>query len=160
MLTRLSQRLETELNPDAKPEEQKKVEALAKAKYVPISHVVRNAKGEAEAVVVDEPYDRAWRRLGLALDRAGFEIADRDRSSGIIEVKYLDPDYEARMKREQGWVKNLLSSTTPIDAVISQIRIIEDGADKSRITVLSKDGKLDATGVAPKIVSLIGEHTR
>jgi outer membrane protein assembly factor BamC len=45
----------------------------------------------AAALEVDEPFDRAWRRVGLALDRGGFTVEDRDRSAGLYYVRYIDP---------------------------------------------------------------------
>lgn len=43
---------------------------------------------------IQEPFDRAWRRIGLALDRTGFTVEDRDRSRGFYFVKYVDPEIE------------------------------------------------------------------
>ena len=40
---------------------------------------------------VDDGFDRAWRRVGLALDRSGFTVEDRDRSQGLYFVRYVDP---------------------------------------------------------------------
>lgn len=51
------------------------------------------------AVQVDESFDRAWRRVGLALDRAGFTVEDRDRSRGIYFVRYVDPATESGSAR-------------------------------------------------------------
>jgi outer membrane protein assembly factor BamC len=36
-------------------------------------------------------YDQAWRRVGLALDRGGFTVEDRDRSKGVYEVRLATP---------------------------------------------------------------------
>jgi outer membrane protein assembly factor BamC len=41
-------------------------------------------------LVLNEPFDRAWRRVGLALDRIGFLVEDRDRSRGVFFVRYAD----------------------------------------------------------------------
>lgn len=159
MLTRLAQKLESEFNPEAKPEEQKQVEALAAAKYVPVSELVKDADGNPQAVLISEPFDRAWRRVGVALDRAGFDIADRDRSSGLIMVRYLDPEYEARKKSEQGFFTNMFSKGKAVEPVEYQIRLTpEDG--KTRVTVSGAEGRADTTGVAPKITTLIAEQTR
>jgi hypothetical protein len=49
------------------------------------------AAGGASTLNVNEPFDRAWRRVGLALDRVGFTVEDRDRSKGIYFVRYVDP---------------------------------------------------------------------
>ena len=46
-------------------------------------------------VQVDEGFDRAWRRVGLALDRSGFTVEDRDRASGLYFVRYIDPKIAA-----------------------------------------------------------------
>lgn len=159
MLTRLAQKLELEFNPAAKPEEQRQLDAMAAAKYTPVSEVVKNSEGVAEAVIISEPFDRAWRRVGLALDRAGFDVTDRDRSQGLVMVKYLDPDYEKQQKKAQGFFTNMFSKGSAVDPVPYQIRLTPEG-DVTRVTVSGEDGKLDTTGVAPRIVNLIGEQTR
>ena len=45
----------------------------------------------AASLQVDDGFDRAWRRVGLALDRSGFTVEDRDRSQGQYFVRYVDP---------------------------------------------------------------------
>ena len=45
---------------------------------------------------VNESFERAWRRVGLALDRGGFAVEDRDRSAGIYFVRYIDPVLEQK----------------------------------------------------------------
>lgn len=159
MLTRLAQKLETEFNPAAKPAEQKALDAMAAVKYVPMSEVVKSADGTPEAVLVKEPFDRAWRRVGVALDRAGFNITDRDRSQGLVMVKYLDPDYEKAVRKERGFFSNMFNKGSAVDPVEYQIRLMPDG-ENTRVTVSGAEGKADTTGVAPKIVNLIGEQTR
>ena len=159
MLTRLAQMLETEFNPKAKPEEQKALEQMAAVKYAPMSRIEEGADGKPVAVVIDEPFDRAWRRVGVALDRGGFEVTDRDRSQGLFMINYLDPDYEQQKKSEQGFFANLFSSAKAVDPVPYRIRLSPDG-EKTRVTVTGEDGRSDTTGVAPRILTLIGEQTR
>jgi len=58
---------------------------------------------------VDESFDRAWRRVGLALDRTGFTVVDRDRSSGLYYVRYADPEGDmSRKDREKSWLAKLM----------------------------------------------------
>ena len=52
--------------------------------------LARSADGEVSLDLVDD-YSRAWRRTGLALDRVGFTVQDRDRSRGLYFVRYVDP---------------------------------------------------------------------
>lgn len=159
MLTRLAQMLETELNPAAKPQEQKAIDAMEAIKYAPVSQIVEGAGGKPAAVLIDEPFDRAWRRVGVALDRGGFEVTDRDRSQGLFMINYLDPDYEQKQKQNQGFFTNLFSKAKAVDPVPYRIRLSDEG-DKTRVTVLGEDGRADTTGVAPRILTLIGEQTR
>ncbi|MDO4936671.1 MAG: outer membrane protein assembly factor BamC [Sutterellaceae bacterium] len=159
MLTRLAQALEEEFNPAAKPQEQRELDAMAAVKYAPMSELVNGADGKAEAVMINEQFDRAWRRVGVALDRSGFEVTDTDRSQGLFMVNYLDPDYEKEEISKQGFFSNLFSNTKAVDPVAYQIRLVPDG-EKTRITVLGKDGRADETGVAPRILALIAEQTR
>ncbi|MBO5658740.1 MAG: outer membrane protein assembly factor BamC [Duodenibacillus sp.] len=159
MLTRLAQKLEFEFNPTAKPEAQKKLDQMAQAKYVPMSELVADDKGTAQAVVIKEPFDRAWRRVGVALDRAGFDLVDRDRTQGLFMIKYLDPDYELQRKQEQGFFANVFSKTKAVEPVEFQIRLVPNG-EQTRLTVTGVGGRADETGVAPRILTLIAEQTR
>jgi outer membrane protein assembly factor BamC len=52
----------------------------------------------AGALLLEEAFDRAWRRVGLALDRVGFTVEDRDRSQGLYFVRYVDPDVDNKKK--------------------------------------------------------------
>ena len=159
MLTKLAQKLEQEFNPAAKPAEQAAVDELQAVKYQPMSEVINGPDGKPEAVVISEPFDRAWRRVGVALDRSGFEVVDRDRSQGLFMISYLDPDYEQQKKSEQGFFTNLFSKAKAVDPVQYRLRLAPEG-DKTRVTVLSAEGRADETGVAPRILTLVGEATR
>ena len=57
-------------------------------------------------VQIAEPFDRAWRRVGLALDRTGFTVEDRDRSAGTYFVRYVTPNPD---KKEPGLFAKMLS---------------------------------------------------
>ncbi len=128
-------------------------------KYEPTSEIVKNAQGEAEAVIIKDPYDRAWRRVGVALDRGGFDVYDRDRSQGLFMIKYLDPDYETAEKGKQGFFTRMFSKGEAIEPVKYQVRLMPEG-DNSRLTVTGEDGKADTTGVASRIITLLGEQLR
>ncbi|WP_051304679.1 outer membrane protein assembly factor BamC [Chitinilyticum litopenaei] len=68
----------------------------AKAIVNPAAPVVErarldNAKG-SKVLVVDDSFDRAWRRVGLAVERTGFVIYDRDRSQGNYLIRQAEID--------------------------------------------------------------------
>jgi outer membrane protein assembly factor BamC len=55
----------------------------------PQAKLRRDAEGSSLELALN--FDRAWRQVGLALDRGGFTVEDRDRSQGIYYVRYIDP---------------------------------------------------------------------
>ena len=59
-------------------------------------------------LVLNDPFDRAWRRVGLALDRIGFLVEDRDRSKGLFFVRYTDIEADHdQPQEEKGWLDKL-----------------------------------------------------
>lgn len=115
-------------------------------------------------VQVDEGFDRAWRRVGLALDRVGFTVEDRDRSKGLYFVRYVDQDDEAQTTQKKGFFGNLFSfgsSKDDKDKKASRYRIsVKGAADSSRVTVLDNDGKLEASRTGDKILTLLNEQLK
>ena len=78
--------------------EEKATEAVAALPKAPDrAHIEKGTDG-ANQLVVDDAFDRAWRRVGLALDRTGFTVVDRDRSKGLYYVRYANPDLEAKKR--------------------------------------------------------------
>lgn len=61
------------------------------AERPPRARIVRDGEG-AQALDLQDNFSRAWRRTGLALDRVGFTVEDRDRSRGLYYVRYVDTD--------------------------------------------------------------------
>lgn len=67
------------------------VEPKSKTMGGDIAKLNKEANGDS-TLVISEPFDRAWRRVGLALDRIGFTVEDRDRAAGVYFVRYTDPN--------------------------------------------------------------------
>jgi len=87
-------------------EEQKSKSIIAQAVTLKRAEVVKEADGSA-TLVVNDPFDRAWRRVGLALDRIGFVIEDKDRSNGVFFVRYADVDIDDAPKQKKGLLESL-----------------------------------------------------
>lgn len=165
MLTRLAHRINQEFNPNStKPsaaEHQAEVEKLAT--YQPensISQLEQNAEGVATSIFIKEDFERAWRRLALAVDRMGFTVEDRDRSRGFFLVRYLDQEYEDQKRSEQGFWSNVFGKDTPVEAPQYVIYLQRLSDTECRVHVLGPDGKADTTGVAPRILTLLSEQTK
>jgi len=90
------------------------------------------------ALQVDEGFDRAWRRVGLALDRSGFTVEDRDRNAGIYFVRYVDPKFAG--KEEPGMFARLFGAKPQTG-----------GADRFRVVV-----KAEGTGSVVTVLDSLG----
>jgi outer membrane protein assembly factor BamC len=125
--------------------------AVASAQPAPEKAVIKN-----NVVELDETFDRAWRRVGLALDRVGFTVEDRDRSKGLFFVRYADPD-AGMNKKPEGFISKLtgmLNTDKTVPAEQYQIQV-SDAASATRVTVLSKTGQPDDSTTSRRILSLL-----
>jgi outer membrane protein assembly factor BamC len=125
------------------------------------SKLVKDPSGSY--VQVDEGFDRAWRRVGLALDRVGFTVEDRDRSQGVYFVRYVDQGDDAQNTDKKGFFSNLFTFGSKDDKAKAAARYrvaIKGGADSSQISVLNNDGKPETSRNGEKILSLLNEQLK
>lgn len=107
------------------------------------------------AVEIDDSFDRAWRRVGLALDRTGFTVEDRDRAKGIYFVRYVEPADPST--KEPGLLSKLFSSSKP-DAKPQQYRVHLQGNDRlTTLAMQNSQGEPDASATAVRIMKLLAE---
>lgn len=62
-------------------------EEVAKQVAAPATGALATLNADATSVTLRGEPDLAWRRVGLALDRGGFTVENRDRASGTYEVR-------------------------------------------------------------------------
>ncbi|HYD97056.1 MAG TPA: outer membrane protein assembly factor BamC [Noviherbaspirillum sp.] len=113
-------------------------------------------------VEVDEGFDRAWRRVGLALDRVGFTVEDRDRAQGLYYVRYVDPDQDQKKAADKGFLSKLFSFGSDDKAKSAQryrIAVKSVGA-ASQVSVLNSDGRAESSQIADRILSLLNEQLK
>lgn len=124
---------------------------------------VRIVTAGAESFVeVAEGFDRAWRRVGLALDRGGFTVEDRDRSRGLYFVRYVDPEVEGSAGGKPGFFSRLFTSEKKATSA-QQYRIqVEGTGERTRVGVLGKEGAALTSEfdrkTAAKILKLLREQ--
>ncbi|HYT96089.1 MAG TPA: outer membrane protein assembly factor BamC [Casimicrobiaceae bacterium] len=113
-------------------------------------------------LIVDDPFDRAWRRVGLALDRSGFTVVDRDRSSGVYFVRYADPDSDMTKKdREESWLAKLAFWKKDEKDKPEQYRIkVVEAAPASVVSVQDPKGDPDRTQNSEKILALLKDQLK
>jgi outer membrane protein assembly factor BamC len=121
----------------------------------------RIVAGQAAATLqVDDGFDRAWRRVGLALDRSGFTVEDRDRAQGLYFVRYIDPAQAG--KDEPGFLSRLFSFGKKEDAGgIARYRVSVKGeGERSTVQVLNAQGQPEDGEAGKRIVGLLVEDLK
>lgn len=115
------------------------------------------ADGRISGLHLVDSFDRAWRRVGLALDRVGFTVEDRDRSRGLYYVRYADPDVETRrsgLARLAFWRDKGVPKDTQF-----QISVQETDPG-SEVKVLNASGKVEESPTANRILALLQEELK
>lgn len=138
-------------------EEQKAQTQLAARTETPVrAHLVSDAGGSL--LVIDADYSRAWRRTGVALDRVGFVVEDRDRSAGTYYVRYNDPLGE---QDEKGLLGKLAfwSSDDEEQATEYRIHLIAEGA-VTHVVVNNSKNERETSSTAKRILTLLEEQLR
>src|ERR1035437_2588537 len=111
-----------------------------------------------------ESFDRAWRRVGLALDRVGFTVEDRDRSKGYYFVRYVDPQIDGQKNPEKG--KGFLSKLAFWKSDKSGIKaeqyrvVVTEANSVSKVQVQNKDGQQDNSDTGRRILSLLHDQLK
>lgn len=116
-------------------------------------------EGDLRFVAVDEGFDRAWRRVGLALDRVGFTVEDRDRARGLYFVRYVDQEGDAKNKSDGFFSRLFGSKGDKKQAMRYQIQL-KSAADKTRVSVLDEQGAPANDNSADRILTLLSEQLR
>ena len=115
----------------------------------------------APVLEMDEDYSRAWRRVGLALDRVGFAVEDRDRSKGVYFVRYIDPGVDNDSKRDEGVLAKFAFWRSKKEQVSPQLQIVvTETGEKSRVTVTGVEGKAADASTQTRIINLLHKELK
>ncbi|MGY8903555.1 MAG: outer membrane protein assembly factor BamC [Burkholderiales bacterium] len=141
-------------------QEQVKTVAAATNVIKPTSRLT--SVNNTPAVQLDEGFDRAWRRVGLTLDRTGFTVEDRDRSKGLYFVRYVEPVLE---KKEEGFfsisrITNIFGSSKANPAPLKYRIAVNSQAQTTTVTVLNEAGAPEASANAQRIVKIIADDLK
>lgn len=118
--------------------------------------VAQVAAGSQPTLKINEGFDRAWRRVGLSLDRTSFTVEDRDRAQGLYFVRYVEPTAD---KKDPGFFGRMFSSTSTAAPLKLRISVRGEG-QTSTVAVLNAEGAPDTSANAKRILQLIAEDLR
>ncbi len=135
---------------------QEQSKALIAAAAVPQSAKIDTVDGQP-VVRLDDNFDRAWRRVGLALDRTNFTVEDRDRSKGVYFVRYVAPNAD---KADPGFLGKLFGGSKTDSAPQKfKVSVVSQG-NASVVSVQNADGSVAALADAQRIVNLLAEDLK
>ena len=106
---------------------------------------------------LNEGFDRAWRRVGVAIDSAGFFVEDRDRSTGEYFIRYLDADSGEKIE-QPNIIGRLFRARNTAEPLNLRIRVRAEGASRTQVQVTDADGQLLDSGTAGRILNVLSEH--
>jgi outer membrane protein assembly factor BamC len=135
-------------------QEQAKSQATLGAPAKTTSRVA--AANGAPIVQIDDGFDRAWRRVGLSLDRTGFTVEDRDRAQGIYFVRYVESNAD---NKEPGFFAKLFSSSKDEAPLKYRIAVRSQG-ESTTVSVLNAAGSPEGSANAQRIVKVLADDLR
>lgn len=158
----------------------------------PVSEKRAEVTKEADSSVtltLNDAYDRGWRRVGLALDRIGFVIEDKDRSKGVYFVRYTDVDLDDSPKKKKGLIDTLKfwgnddeveNKSKPKDekTIIDKLKfwkgddgktdpakqyrilLVEADSGSTRVNVVDAEGARNRSSTGNRIISLLYDQLK
>ena len=120
------------------------------------AELIQQDGGQATLVMRDD-FDKAWRNVGIVLDRVGFAVEDRDRIQGLYYVRYNDP---MGSDKDRGLLSKLAFWSSDDEQVENyQIKLSDDGVD-TRVVVLNETGDPDQSITAVRILNLLYDELK
>lgn len=118
--------------------------------------VTLTSQGDASVLNVPDSFDVSWRRVGLALDRTGFTVEDRDRAQGIYFVRYVD----TTPKEEKGFFSKMFSSSSPETGPVKYRIVVRNTGNSTEVSVQNAAGKAENSQISQRILKLLADDLR
>jgi len=124
----------------------------------PTAQIVKT--GDASSIEIAESFDRAWRRVGVAIDRLGFTVEDRDRAKGLFFVRYRDPTVN-QQEEKKGFFSKLFSSSAASESADQyRVLVVANGQNGTRVSILDKTAKPVNDTNAQRMLSVLFEQLK
>lgn len=127
---------------------------VASAVQMPAAARIDTVNG-APVLQMDEGFDRAWRRIGLSLDRTGFTVEDRDRSQGVYFVRYVAPGTD----KQEGFFSKLLGGKAATPPLKYRV-VVRSQGNASTVSVLNAAGAPESSANAQSIVRVLADDLK
>ena len=146
-LTRLMERLGM-----TRDQARAQVAATTTAPKAPRAKLVE--EGATTRIEMSSSFDRAWRDVGLALDRSNFTVEDRDRSRGIYFVRYVNPK---DLGESRSWFGRTFGRSNDSDKKAKLYRVVVQARGDNQVVILVQDadGKPENTATGNQLLTTL-----
>ena len=141
--------------------EENRAETMLADKSAPPKASINKTAGAAQILILPETFDRAWRRVGLALDRVGFTVEDRDRVAGLYFVRYVNPDQETKEEKKGFFSKLAFWRSKENISKAAKYQVQVSGKNEStEVSVLDENGTSAGNDTGNRIINLLYEQLK
>lgn len=109
------------------------------------------------AIEIKDDFDRAWRRVGVAIDRTGFTVEDRDRAQGVFFVRYAP---QGTPDKAPGFFAKLFSTEKATPSLAKYRIAITSKGDLSTVVIQAADGLPETSVNGEKIIKLLADEIK
>jgi outer membrane protein assembly factor BamC len=127
---------------------------MAQAQLDEQKPAVTNNIGATATLSIAEPFDKAWRRVGVALDSGNFAVDDRDRSKGDFFVRYVDTDTGIKREEPSALSRFFFGKKDPQVAQLYRLNLVQEG-NNTIVKVFDANNKQDTSETAKRILTVL-----
>ncbi len=110
--------------------------------------------GATATLSIAEPFDKAWRRVGVALDSGNFAVDDRDRSKGDFFVRYVDTDTGVKREEPSALSRFFFGAKDAPVAQQYRLNLVQEG-NNTIVKVFDANNKQDTSETAKRILTVL-----
>jgi outer membrane protein assembly factor BamC len=137
--------------------EEQRAQSMLARQSEPEARAQLVTKESGSLLIISEDFSRAWRRTGVALDRVGFAVEDRNRADGIYYVRYSDP---LSAQDDKGLLSSLAFwSSDDAEAKQYQIVLLPEGRE-THVVINDAEGNRENSKTGTRILTLLEEQLR
>ena len=86
----------------------------------------------SQVIIINDAFDKSWRRVGLAIEHAGLIVDDKDRTKGVYFLRTV--------KAEKSWMDTLEFWKDDEDANLRYRVNVKDGGKSCEVSVTDQNG--------------------
>ena len=110
---------------------------------------LQEVEGGGKSILLSEPFDKSWRKVGLALEKTGMVVGDFDRANGVyfVNVRKGIEQKKSLVERLKFWrtEDSSKSATSPDQAPARYQVTVRESNAVCEVNVLNMDGGRDQT---------------